>query len=102
DGARGDGPTARGMTDDWGNPIRPADLTYKWLFKNGHGPDDVYRTLFGGLNGTPMGSYVSEIADERDRWAIVAYVLSLSRATRPVIHLGDFASQRTRRIGEGG
>ena len=90
------------MTDEWGNPIRPADLTYKWLFKNGHGPDDVYRTLFGGLNGTPMGSYVSEIADERDRWAIVAYVLSLSPGTRPVIHLGDFASQRTRRIGESG
>jgi mono/diheme cytochrome c family protein len=102
DDARGHGPTARWMTDEWHNPIRPADLTYKWLFKNGHEPDDVYRTLFGGLNGTPMGSYVSEIADERDRWAMVAYVLSLSPATRPVIHLRDFASQRTRRIGEGG
>jgi mono/diheme cytochrome c family protein len=102
DDARGDGPTARGMTDAWGQSIRPANLTYKWLFKNGHRPEDVYRTMFGGLNGTPMGSYVSEIPNERDRWAIVAYVLSLSPATRPVIHLAGFAAARARRIGPDG
>lgn len=100
--ARGNGPSALGKTDDWGNPIQPANLTYKWLFKNGHRPEDVYRTLFGGLNGTPMGSFASAIPDERDRWAMVAYVQSLSPAARPVIHLRDFASQRARRIGEGG
>jgi hypothetical protein len=90
------------MTDAWGQSIRPANLTYKWLFKNGHRPEDVYRTMFGGLNGTPMGSYVSEIPNERDRWAIVAYVLSLSPATRPVIHLAGFAAARARRIGPDG
>jgi mono/diheme cytochrome c family protein len=102
DDARGDGPTARGMSDEWRNAIRPANLTYKWLFKNGHRPQDVYRTLFTGLDGTPMGSFASAIPDERDRWAMVAYVLSLSPATRPVIHLRDFAAQRSRRIGENG
>lgn len=102
DDARGDGPTARGLPDEWGNPIRPADLTYKWLFKNGHRPKDLYRSIFGGLNGTPMRSHAAEIPDERDRWALVAYVLSLSPATRPVLHLADFAAQRASRIGVGG
>lgn len=102
DDARGDGPTARGMTDDWHHPIRPADLTYKWSFKNGHRPEDVYRSIFGGLEGTPMRSYADAIAEGRDRWAIVAYVLSMSPAVRPVLHLADFASQRDRRIGPGG
>lgn len=102
DDARGDGPTARGLTDEWQNAIRPANLTYKWLFKNGHEPEDVYRSIFGGLDGTPMGSYAREIADEADRWAIVAYVLSLSPPTRPVMHLADFARERPRRIGFAG
>ena len=102
DDARGDGPTARGMTNEWGEPMVVANLTYKWLFKNGHTPEDVYRTVFGGLNGTPMGSYLSEIPNERDRWAIVAYVLSLSPPVRPVLHLADFAAERSRRIGPNG
>jgi cytochrome c oxidase cbb3-type subunit I/II len=29
DEGRGDGEAARGMTDEWGNPMHPADLTYK-------------------------------------------------------------------------
>jgi cytochrome c oxidase cbb3-type subunit 2 len=102
DDARGDGPTARGMTDDWHHSIRPANLTYKWLFKNGHLPEEVYRSIFGGLDGTPMGSYASKIADERDRWAIVAYVLSMSPPSRPVLHLAEFAHTRASRIGPDG
>ena len=102
DDRRGDGPTAPGLRDEWGNPSRPADLTYKWLFKNGHRPDDVYRSIFAGLNGTPMDSYARFIGDERDRWALVAYVLSLSPAIRPALHLADFATQRAKRIGAGG
>ncbi len=94
--------TAHGLTDDWQNTIRPANLTYKWLFKNGHRPEDVYRSIFGGLNGTPMGSYEHELPDELDRWAIVAYVLSMSPPTRPVLHLAEFAIDRARRIGFAG
>jgi mono/diheme cytochrome c family protein len=102
DDGRGDGPTARRMTDDWHRPIRPANLRYKWLFRNGHRPEDVYRTIFCGLNGTPMGSYASAISNDSDRWAIVAFVLSLSPRERPVLHLGDFAKQRDERIGRDG
>ncbi len=103
---RGDGETARGMTDEWGNPIRPADLTYKWLFKNGHEPSDIYRSIFGGLNGTPMQSQSKNFQQislsEQERWEIVGYVLSLSPSTRPVLPLRDFAAQRAKRIGPDG
>lgn len=108
DDAQGDGPTSRRLTDEWGNPIRPADLTYKWLFKNGHEPADVYRSIFGGFNGTPMHSYttvhsyVTLTPSERDRWALVGYVLSLSAPIRPVLHSKEFATQRRTRIGANG
>lgn len=92
--ARGGGPTARAMTDEWQRPIRPANLTSKWLFENGHTPLDLR-----GLDGTPTGSYVRPIAEGPDRWAIVAYVLSLSPPSRPVLHLADFAHDRAERIG---
>jgi len=42
------------------------------------------------------------IPTETDRWALVAYVLLLSPASRPVLHLDDFAAQRTTRIGANG
>lgn len=102
DDRRGDGPSARRLRDAWGHPIAPADLTYKWAFKNGDRPEDVYRSLFGGLDGSRMPSFASEIAAEPERWALVAYVLSLSPAIRPALNLGDFAAQRETRIGPDG
>ena len=99
---RGNGPSAAALKDEWGEPIRTADLTYKWTFKNGHRPEDVYRTIFGGLNGTPMPAYGGMLRDEQARWALVAAVLAMSPATRPVLHLGDFAAQRDKRLGPDG
>jgi mono/diheme cytochrome c family protein len=90
------------MKDDWGQPIHPSDLTYAWSFRNGHAPDDVYRTVFGGLTGTPMPAYASAVGPGADRWAVVAYVLSLSPASRPVLHLQDFAARRAEQIGPDG
>lgn len=90
DGGKGDGPSAADLTDDWENPIKPTDLTYKWVFKNGHTPEDIYRTFNGGLNGTPMPSYLDSFENDGDRWALVAYVLSLSPEKRPVLRLAQF------------
>jgi mono/diheme cytochrome c family protein len=86
----GNGPSAVDLKDGWDHPINPTDLTYKWQFKNGHTPEDVYRTIFGGLNGTPMPSYLSAFDDQTDQWALVSYVLSLSPVTRPALHLADY------------
>ena len=106
DQGRGDGQTGADLTDEWGKPILPADLTYKWLFKNGHQPGDIYRSVFGGLNGTPMQPQTSNFQKapltEQERWSIVGYVLSLSPPTRPVLHLKDFPAERDKRIGPNG
>ena len=70
-------PSAAGLTDDWGNPIQPADFT-TGIFKVGPRPEDIYRTFMTGLNGTPMPSYDAILPTEQDRWALAYYILSLS------------------------
>jgi cytochrome c oxidase cbb3-type subunit 2 len=102
DQGRGDGPSASDLKNDWGWPIPAADLTYKWSFRNGYEPEDVYRTMIGGLNGTPMPSYDDALTDETDRWAMVAYILSLSPPVRPVLHLDHFATERSQLIDQNG
>jgi mono/diheme cytochrome c family protein len=77
---RGDGTSATTLMDDWGHPIKPADLTQKWTFRGGGAREDVFRTLSTGLNGTPMPSYVDALNPE-DRWALVDYIDSLSPAS---------------------
>ena len=90
DKGKGDGPSAPDLVDEWNEPIQTTDLTYKWLFKNGHSPTDVYRTFNTGLNGTPMPSYLDVFTNEEDRWALVAYILSLSPSERPVLKLAEY------------
>lgn len=102
DDRRGHGETARGLVDSWEHPVRPADLTYKWQFKHGPDPEDVYGALFTGFDGAPMSSYAAAFPGESDRWTLVAYVLSLSPPNRPVLHARDFATQRASRIGPDG
>ena len=76
DGGKGDGPSADGLKDDFGFPIRPTDFT-RGQFKGGSHARDIYRTMTTGLDGTPMPSFVDSMtADER--WAISYYVLSFS------------------------
>lgn len=97
---KGDGPSAGEQEDSWGEPILPADLTYKWHFKNGHKWEDIYRTFIGGLDGTPMPSFLDSLdaysetdSDPRPRWALVEYILSLSPEERPVVRLKDFKNR---------
>lgn len=75
---RGDGKSATTLKDDWGRPIRPADMTKRWTFRGGSTRQDIYRTFTTGLNGTPMPSY-ADLITEDDRWHLVDYVYSLSR-----------------------
>jgi mono/diheme cytochrome c family protein len=73
---RGDGPSARSLTSG-GRPTRPADLTVT-PFKGGDQPEEIFRTLAVGIDGTPMPSY-RDALEEREIWAISAYVESLAR-----------------------
>ena len=77
----GDGPSAKGLKDDWGNPISSSNLTLK-PFKSGPNPEDLYRTISTGLNGTPMPSY-AEAFSPKERWALVSYILSIATKERP-------------------
>ena len=99
---KGDGPSADELKDDWGEPIAATDLTYKWTFKNGHEPEDIYRAMIGGLTGTPMPSYADALPDAKMRWAMVEYILSLSPEERPVMHLADFKKRMPKGVEKSG
>ena len=76
DSGRGNGKSAATLNDDWGYPIRPADLTKRWTFRASATREDIYRTFISGLTGSPMPSY--EDMPEQDRWALVDYIWALS------------------------
>ncbi len=79
---QGDGEKAAGLKDDWGFPIRPANLT-RGQFKSGPAVSDIFRTISTGLTGTPMPSFRDSFP-EPDRWALAYYILSLSAFTDPL------------------
>ena len=79
---KGDGEKAPGLKDDFGFPIRPADLT-SGQFKSGPAVEDIFRTMSTGLSGTPMPSYRDSLP-EQDRWALAYYVVSLSSFKDPL------------------
>lgn len=79
---RGDGPSAPTLVDDWGHPIRPADLTQSWTFRGGGTREDIFRSMSTGLNGTPMPGFLDALQPEQ-RWAIADFIESLSGTTGP-------------------
>jgi cytochrome c oxidase cbb3-type subunit 2 len=78
----GDGEKGIGLKDDFGFPIRPANLA-GGQFKSGAAVEDIYRTISTGLAGTPMPSFRDSFPDH-DRWALAYYVLSLSAFKDPL------------------
>jgi mono/diheme cytochrome c family protein len=76
DAAEGDGPSADDLTDDWGNPIVPYDLTEGHIKCGNSGPN-IYRVFIGGLNGTPMPSFADSISPD-EAWDLVHFIQSLS------------------------
>jgi mono/diheme cytochrome c family protein len=80
---RGDGPSAPTLKDDWGAPIRPADLTQSWTFRGGASREDIFRTMTTGFNGTPMPGFLDDALPAEHRWAITDYIVSLSGTEGP-------------------
>src|SRR6266849_1196469 len=74
---RGDGPSAPELTDDWGNPVRPANLTKPWLFRGGGSRGQVATRLATGLMGTPMPAFIDSVEKPEDIWHVANYVQSL-------------------------
>ena len=79
---RGDGPSAPTLVDDFGNPIRVADLSQSWTFRGGSSREDIFRTMTTGLNGAPMPSFADSLPPEQ-RWAITDFIASLSDSDGP-------------------
>jgi hypothetical protein len=68
--------------DEWGHPIRAADLAQSWTFRGGSSREDIFRTMSTGFNGTPMPSFVDALTPEQ-RWAISDFIVSLSGSNGP-------------------
>ncbi|MCW8955421.1 MAG: c-type cytochrome [Gammaproteobacteria bacterium] len=80
DGGLGDGKKAPDLVDDWNLRLPPQNLTMPSAFKNGQRPEDLYRTIMGGLDGGAMPSYSDFLeGNEQNAWHMVNYILSLSR-----------------------
>ena len=84
---RADGKSAPTLKDDYGNPIRPADLTENWKFRGGNTVAQIYTRLKTGLDGTPMPSFQDAIDNklitEEQLWRVAQYVHSLSPDKTP-------------------
>ena len=76
---RGTGATTNELQDSRGMLIASTDLTFPRSFKNGGTARDIVRTLWTGLDGTPMPSYESQLQERpEDVWHLANYILSLS------------------------
>jgi len=61
----GRGPSAKGLVDDLGRPIRTTDFRHDPL-KGGREPADLARSILTGLNGSPMPSYGDALVFARE------------------------------------
>ena len=67
--------TVPGLFDDWGNPIKPRDLT-SGIYRGGRRPLDIYRRIYSGIKGTPMPPFGTALKEE-EIWDLVNYAMSL-------------------------
>lgn len=61
--------------DEWGDPLRPADLNVG-VYKGGRRPIDIYWRIAKGISGTPMPGHASAIKPNQI-WDLVNFVLAL-------------------------
>ena len=74
DSGKGNGRLSDSLIDAWRHAVFVHDITNPNYFKSGHAPEDIYRTISTGLDGTPMESY-AHLADS-DRWALAHFIRS--------------------------
>jgi mono/diheme cytochrome c family protein len=62
--------------DDWGNPLRPANLNLG-IYKGGRRPIDIYWRIAKGITGAQMPSHYPGLINEAQLWDLVNFVLEL-------------------------
>lgn len=90
DQGRANGLSAATLVDDWGMPIRPANLTQGWNYRGWNDPRSVMLRFLTGIDGSQMPSYAGAISPE-DAWQLAYYVASLQETPqwRPIVHAAD-------------
>lgn len=89
DQGRGDGPSAKTLRDNWGQPIRPYNFASGRPMKSGGGSKDVFRIVMTGIGGTPMPAFGQSLT-EQQAWSLVRYVESFEgKAREPFAVKGD-------------
>lgn len=76
-----------GLHDDWGNVLKPRDLT-QGIYRGGRRPIDLYRRISVGIKGTPMAGFGGNLTEE-EIWHVVNYVLSAPYQTLPAPGEGE-------------
>lgn len=84
----------RGLHDNWGNPVKPRNLTLG-QYRGGRRPIDLYRRIYAGIKGTQMAGFATALRDAKDEkgndltdeqvaermdrhiWDIVNYILDV-------------------------
>ena len=61
--------------DDWGQPLRPANLV-EGTYKGGQRPIDLYWRLAKGINGAKMPAHAGILTDDQI-WDVVNFVLAV-------------------------
>ena len=88
----GNGPAAiKGMVDDWGSAIAPANLTLgrgKWS----RTARDIYLRAVAGISGTPMPESGDALTPDQV-WQVAHYVQALGGWPGSTRELRDFAAQ---------
>jgi DMSO reductase family type II enzyme heme b subunit len=74
---RGDPAPGSDLKDDWGHPVRPANLHKPWTFRGGHTRLEVATRLSTGLMGTPMPTFFDSVEKPEDLWHLANFVRSL-------------------------
>lgn len=64
-----------GLFDNWGNIVKPRNLT-TGVFRGGRRPIDIYRRIHSGIKGTPMQAFGTTLKEDQI-WDVVNYVLSV-------------------------
>jgi hypothetical protein len=66
--------------DDWGNPLRPANLN-RGVYRGGRRPLDLYWRIAKGITGAQMQSHYPGLINEAQVWDLVNFVLALPYET---------------------
>ena len=94
----GDGPSAPTLRDSKGNPVKTYNFHLTPHFKCGGRDTDIYRSVFTGLDGTPMPAYGFWLKPDQ-AWDLVHFLRSLAPNGRTSSTPVDGAQSRADGLG---